>query len=109
MCRLHSYHEWRDWLANRYEKWHLHLENKLTSETDGGTDYGAAKAGTSNAAAYHKSGVCGMLDWGVDVFYFEAFDEPWKPASVGDNGAAEDETHWGAYTSDRTAKFNLSC
>lgn len=50
-----------------------------------------------------------MLDWGVDVFYFEAFDEPWKPASVGDNGAAEDETHWGAYTADRTAKFDLSC
>jgi glucan 1,3-beta-glucosidase len=76
---------------------------------DGGSDYGAATAGTDNAKTFYHQGVCGMLDWGVDVFYFEAFDEPWKPASVGDNGHSEDETHWGAYTADRTAKFDLSC
>jgi glucan 1,3-beta-glucosidase len=50
--------------------------------TDGGTDYGAAKAGTKNAATYWSQGVCGMLDWGFNLFYFEAFDEPWKPASM---------------------------
>ena len=43
--------------------------------TDGGTDYDAAKAGTQNAAQFYSQGVCGMLDWGVNVFYFEAFDE----------------------------------
>ena len=50
-----------------------------------------------------------MLAWGVDVFYFEAFDEPWKPASIGDNGQAADETHWGMYTADRKPKFEVSC
>ncbi|EFE43338.1 GPI-anchored cell wall beta-1,3-endoglucanase EglC [Trichophyton verrucosum HKI 0517] len=77
--------------------------------TDGGTDYGAAKAGTKNAEKFYKEGVCAMLAWGVDVFYFEAFDEPWKPKSIGDNGNAADETHWGMYTADRKAKFNADC
>ena len=43
--------------------------------TDGGSDYGAAKASTQNAATFYSQGVCGMLDWGISVFYFEAFDE----------------------------------
>jgi glucan 1,3-beta-glucosidase len=47
--------------------------------TDGGSDYKAAKAGTSNAVAFYKNAVCAMLEWGVNVFYFEAFDEPQVP------------------------------
>ena len=43
--------------------------------TDGGSDYSDAKAGTANAAQFYKDSVCAMLDWGVNVFYFEAFDE----------------------------------
>ena len=43
--------------------------------TDGGTGYEAATAGTGNAATYYSQAVCGLLDWGVNVFYFEAFDE----------------------------------
>lgn len=62
--------------------------------TDGGSNYGAAMAGTQNAADFFSNGFCGLLDWGVNAFYFEAFDEPWKPDSVGDNGVAQDETHW---------------
>jgi len=77
--------------------------------TDGGSNYGPAVAGTDNAAQFFKQGVCGMLEWGVSVFYFEAFDEPWKPDSVGDNGQAMDETHWGLYTADRQIKFDASC
>lgn len=76
---------------------------------DGGSNYGAATAGTANAKTYFQQGVCGMIDWGFNVFFFEAFDEPWKPASIGDNGAAADEKHWGAMTSDRTAKYSLQC
>lgn len=52
--------------------------------TDGGSDYEAAKAGTQNAKQYYQEAFCGLLDWGVNAFYFEAFDEPWKPESVGD-------------------------
>lgn len=88
----------------------IHVMNGETGwPTDGGSNYGVSIAGTDNAKTFYQQGVCAMLDWGVDVFYFEAFDEPWKPASVGDDGAAEDETHWGAFTADRTAKFDLSC
>lgn len=75
----------------------------------GGTDYQAAKAGTANANTYYQDGFCAMLAWGYNAFYFEAFDEPWKPASIGDNGAAADETHWGAMTADRKTKFSLKC
>ncbi|KAI9670559.1 MAG: glycoside hydrolase 3 protein [Alyxoria varia] len=77
--------------------------------SDGGTNYEAAKAGTANAKTYYRSAVCGLRAWGVNVFYFEAFDEPWKPDSVGDSGASSDETHWGAMTAGRKAKFNLKC
>ncbi|KAL4766269.1 1,3-beta-glucanosyltransferase Bgt1 [Aspergillus foveolatus] len=77
--------------------------------TDGGSDYGAAKASTKSAEKYYKNAVCAMLTWGIDVFYFEAFDETWKPDSKGDNGEPKDEKHWGLFTDDRKAKFDLSC
>jgi len=74
-----------------------------------GTDFDAAKGGKDNAAHFFKNGFCSLLDWGFNAFYFEAFDEPWKPASIGDNGKAADETTWGAFTADRKAKFDLQC
>jgi len=77
--------------------------------TDGGSDYGPAKASTADARTFHEQGVCAILAWGVDVFYFEAFDEPWKPVSIGDNGKTADETHWGMYTADRKPKYEVSC
>ncbi|KAL9094306.1 MAG: hypothetical protein Q9165_003446 [Trypethelium subeluteriae] len=79
--------------------------------TTGGTPYGPAQANTAWAAEYYAKSVCGMLAWGVNVFYFEAFDETWKPASVGDNGQAEDEKHWGAMDDQRNLKpgFSLKC
>ncbi|EEH08340.1 beta-glucosidase [Histoplasma capsulatum G186AR] len=77
--------------------------------TDGGSNYGNAKAGTSNAKTFHDKGVCALLAWNVDVFFFEAFDEPWKPDSVGDNGKAASEKHWGMYTADRKAKYQVQC
>ncbi|KAL4985803.1 hypothetical protein BDW68DRAFT_179348 [Aspergillus falconensis] len=76
--------------------------------TDGGSDYGAAKASTKSAEKYYKNAVCAMLTWGIDVFYFEAFDESWKPDSKGDNGEVKDEKHWGLFTDDRKANSLLS-
>lgn len=93
---------------NRFEVHFLLIKALLTDRT-GGTDYGSAKAGTDNAATFFKNGVCAALDWGVNVFYFEAFDEPWKPKSAGTNGQFGDEAHWGAYSSDRVAKFPMTC
>jgi len=97
-----------------------HIESKVSTmpeiwngetgwPTAQGTDYGAAQGGTDNAAHFYQNGFCSLLDWGFNAFYFEALDEPWKPASIGDNGKAADETTWGAMTSDRKAKFNLKC
>lgn len=79
--------------------------------TDGGSDYEAAKAGTKNAQTFWKQGVCAMLNWNVDVFYFEAFDESWKPDTKGDNGQMKDEQHWGLFTADpeRKLKFDTTC
>jgi exo-beta-1,3-glucanase (GH17 family) len=74
-----------------------------------GTDYDAAKGGLDNAKHFYQHGFCSLLDWGFNGFYFEAFDEPWKPASIGDNGNVADETTWGAMTADRKTKFDLKC
>ncbi|KAJ9647748.1 glycoside hydrolase 3 protein [Coniosporium apollinis] len=76
---------------------------------DGGSDFGAALASTVNAHTYFQTAVCGMLAWNVDVFYFEAFDEPWKPRSEGDNGVSADETHWGAMTAGREVSYAVRC
>lgn len=75
----------------------------------GGGDYQAAVPSKENAQTYWKGAICGLLDWGVDIFVFEAFDEPNKPNSVGLDGTARNETHWGAYDVSRTAKYDLSC
>lgn len=77
--------------------------------TDGGSNYEAAIAGTANAAKFYQDGFCGLINWGVNAFYFEAFDEPWKANAIGTNGDQEVETVWGAMTVDRVAKFNLAC
>ncbi|KAI9710924.1 MAG: glycoside hydrolase 3 protein [Bogoriella megaspora] len=79
--------------------------------TDGGSSYGVAKASTAWAAEYYAKSFCGILAWGINAFYFEAFDEAWKPDSTGDNGEAEDEKHWGAMDASRNQKpnFNLTC
>ncbi|KAI8936317.1 hypothetical protein NX059_006733 [Plenodomus lindquistii] len=74
-----------------------------------GTDYDEAKGGLDNAEYFYKHGFCTLVDYGFNAFYFEAFDEPWKPASIGDNGKAADETAWGAMTADRKTKFSLQC
>ncbi|KAF2870000.1 glucan 1,3-beta-glucosidase-like protein [Massariosphaeria phaeospora] len=74
-----------------------------------GTDYEDAKGGLENAEYFYKHGFCTLLAYGFNAFYFEAFDEPWKPASIGDNGKAADETTWGAMTADRKPKHSLKC
>lgn len=77
-------------------------------DTDG-IDYASAHGGLTNAENFWKHGYCALLNWGFNAFYFEAFDEPWKPKTKGDNGEMKDETQWGAMTSDRNTKFSLKC
>ena len=78
--------------------------------SSGATNAGAAIAGTKNAFYFWKQGVCAALDWNINLFYFSAFDEPWKPDSKGDDGKMGNEKHWGAFTVDRQPKFDdYSC
>ncbi|KXH68078.1 glycosyl hydrolase family 17 [Colletotrichum salicis] len=74
-----------------------------------GAKYQQAIPGQDNAQAFYDSGVCGMVNWGFNVFFFEAFDEPWKPHAIGEDGSEAPETHWGAMKADRAAKYPLRC
>ena len=74
-----------------------------------GSNYQSAVPGVSAAETFWQKAVCGILDWGVNVFFFETFDKPWKPVSVGQDGSVADETHWGAWNADRTPKWSARC
>ncbi|KAK1997438.1 family 17 glycosyl hydrolase [Colletotrichum falcatum] len=74
-----------------------------------GAKYQNAVPGHGNAQAFYGDGVCAMVKWGFNVFFFEAFDEPWKPHAIGKDGSQAPETHWGGMNADRTAKYSLLC
>ncbi|KAI9808664.1 MAG: hypothetical protein M1825_003815 [Sarcosagium campestre] len=76
----------------------------------GGSTYEDAVPSVANAKKFWKEGICAMVKWGVHTFAFEAFDEPWKPKSIGKNGQEMDETHWGVYpaTSNPSPKWDLN-
>jgi exo-beta-1,3-glucanase (GH17 family) len=64
---------------------------------------GSKAADEYKQAIYYKS----MRDWtkevGISLFYFEAFDEPWKDSNS-ENGS---ENHFGLFTVDGQAKYAL--
>jgi glucan 1,3-beta-glucosidase len=74
-----------------------------------GTDYQRAEVGLGNAHRFYDESVCLLVRWGYKVFAFEAFDEAWKPKSVGLDGKEADETHWGVMNGDRSLKYSLQC
>ena len=78
-------------------------------EITGGSDYGAAEAGTVNAGKYYNHAVCAALKWNTNAFYFEAFGEPWKPDSLGLDKSAGDEKHWGAFDVNKDLLIDLDC
>ncbi|OLN86095.1 Glucan 1,3-beta-glucosidase [Colletotrichum chlorophyti] len=74
-----------------------------------GAKYQGAVPGHDNAEDFYSSSVCGMVGWGFNVFFFEAFDEPWKPHAIGQDGSEAPEVHWGGMYADRIAKYSLKC
>lgn len=74
-----------------------------------GGKYGEAVPSVENAQTFWKEGICFLRTWGIDIFAFEAFDEPNKPVSKGENGESKDERHWGMYSATREPKYDLSC
>ena len=105
---------WRDWYVTNSARIFADAANHtLTLSLPGwptaGTKYQAAVPAVDSAARFYTQGICGMVDWGFNAFFFEAFDEPWKPVSIGQDGSGADETHWGGMDANRTAKYNLKC
>ena len=74
-----------------------------------GTTYQNAVPSVAAAARYYQEAFCAIQRWGINAFFFEAFDEPWKPVSKGQDGSVADETHWGAMNADRSTKYSLTC
>jgi exo-beta-1,3-glucanase (GH17 family) len=70
-----------------------------------GGNFGSAVPSVPNALEFWYEGSCAIMEWGVNVFIFEAFDETWKPPTSGQDV----ETHWGVWTDSRVAKYNLTC
>ena len=70
-----------------------------TGWPSGGDVNGDAVPGPENAARY----LADFMSWsearGVDYFYFEAFDEPWKAQREGSVGA-----NWGIWDNDGLLK-----
>lgn len=71
-----------------------------------GESFGYAVPSVSNARKYWLEAICAMRNWGVNVFAFEAFDEPLKLDTA---NVKEVEKHWGVFNVDKTLKFELSC
>lgn len=82
--------------------------------SDGGPTFKQSIAGTAAAQTHFSEAVCAALDWEINVFYFSAFSEPWKPVTKGDRNLGETEDHvetrWGAFDADKQPILSdLSC
>ena len=64
------------------------------------TEFGG-RANESAQARYFRELKQWATDENITVFFFEAFDEPWKGNSNDPGGA---EKHWGLFNVDRTPK-----
>ncbi|WBW74736.1 cell wall glucan beta-glucosidase Bgl2 [Schizosaccharomyces osmophilus] len=69
----------------------------------GGPNYGEAQTSVDIAKQFFHDALCQVMKKGIDIYYFEAFDEPYKGAD------SNVEPHFGAYYSNRVPKFSLNC
>lgn len=66
-----------------------------------GDQLGDAVPSVDNTFEFLKTWKCTADRDGIDYFWFEAFDEGWKP------NHHNVEIHWGVWKQDRTPKFDL--
>jgi glucan 1,3-beta-glucosidase len=64
-----------------------------------GPSFGASVASAANAKLYLSNVLCQTRQKGIDLLYFEAFDEPYKGGV---------ESHWGIMFANKTLKVNLA-
>lgn len=62
----------------------------------------AERASEENQARYYRELYAWATGMNITVFFFEAFDEPWKGNPANADGA---EKHWGLFFVDRTPKL----
>ena len=77
----------------------------IISETgwpSSGNANGAAEPTLANAVLYFSNFATWSRNNNVSVFYFEAFDEPWKSSQEGSQGA-----HWGLFNTNGSLKSGL--
>ena len=82
--------------------------------TNGGSIYGNAIPNNINAQTYFNQAICPALRHGIDVFMFEAFDEPGKnnvilPNPNGPGSVTLAESAWGVMDDNRNYRLNLTC
>jgi len=92
---------------NRHQQLVIKAGNKdvIVSETgwpSAGDSIGQAVPTPENAADHFLNFISWARAEGVDYFYFEAFDEPWKSDYEGPQGA-----HWGIWTKDSEMKDGM--
>lgn len=110
---VHTYAAWEDktieealpYTIENMEGVHAALPDKPMAVLEAGWATTAAefgeRANEANQARYYRE----LHDWAtatnMTVFFFEAFDEPWKGDPNNPDGA---EKHWGLFNVDRTPK-----
>ena len=67
-----------------------------------GSNLGAAQPSYENALQYFINAQLWAKENGIEMYYFSAFDEPWKVGAEGDVGA-----FWGLWDKDENIKFSL--
>ena len=66
-----------------------------------GSNLGGAQPSYENALQYYINAQLWSKEDNIEMFYFSAFDEPWKVGAEGDVGA-----YWGLWDKDEKLKFN---
>ena len=66
-----------------------------------GSSLGDAHPSYENALQYYINAQLWSKEDEIEMFYFSAFDEPWKVGAEGDVGA-----YWGLWDKDEQLKFN---
>jgi exo-beta-1,3-glucanase (GH17 family) len=111
---IHTYPAWEDktideglaYTIENIERVRAALPGKPIAILEAGwattADEFPGQASEENQARYYRE----LLDWATQtnttVFFFEAFDEPWKGDPANEDGA---EKHWGVFYVDRTPKL----
>jgi len=110
---IHTYPAWEEktidealeYTIDNMRRVHAALPDKPMAILEAGWASAAIEFGESaseaNQARYYKEIDAWATDNNVTVFFFEAFDEPWKGDPAKLMGA---EKHWGIFNVDRTPK-----